>query len=88
MKHKKNTRMCAACRERGEKDAFFRITRTAGGSGACIDHLHKMQGRGAYVCRKENCIGKARKTRVLSRSLGCAVPDGLFEEMSRLINEK
>ncbi len=88
MRNEKNTRMCAACRERGGKETFFRIARTDGGLRACLDHTGKMPGRGAYLCKNDACIAKAVKTRALTRSLGCAVPDGLYEEMSRLLQEK
>ena len=88
MKNEKNTRMCAACRERGGKDGFFRIVRPSGGTEACIDLTEKMPGRGAYLCRNEACVVKAQKTRALVRNLGCAVPGGLFDEMLRLLKEK
>jgi hypothetical protein len=88
MKHDKNTRMCAACRERRDKETFFRIARPAGGTQARIDFAGKMQGRGAYICKNEACIAKAMKTRVLARNLGCAVSGELYEEMMRLLKEK
>jgi len=80
--------MCAVCRERGEKESFFRVVRPAGGTEgeARIDPAGRMPGRGAYVCKREKCIAGAQKTKVLARCLGCSVPAGLYEEMKRTLD--
>ena len=88
MKYKKNTRMCAICRERKAKDSFFRLVKMEKVNEARLDDMLAMQGRGAYVCKSENCIAAAKKTRALSRSLKCFVSDELFDEMMRMIQEK
>lgn len=88
MKNKKNTRMCAFCRERRDKDALIRVVHSAGEEKAYIDLSGKAQGRGAYLCKSDACIAGAKKTRMLARNLKCAVPGEMFDEMKRLMKEK
>ncbi|MDK2895980.1 MAG: uncharacterized protein PWP04_100 [Candidatus Atribacteria bacterium] len=60
-------RTCIACRERKEKRELIRIVRSAIDKVE-IDPTGKKSGRGAYLCRKEECISKLSKAD-LSRAL-------------------
>jgi predicted RNA-binding protein YlxR (DUF448 family) len=46
-------------------------------------------GRGAYVCARESCVEKARRSRLLARSLRArpSLPDDLWSRV-RLVSEK
>jgi predicted RNA-binding protein YlxR (DUF448 family) len=79
--------MCAVCRERKEKDAFFRLVRKTGDEEAALDKMFTMQGRGVYICKNEKCILGAKKTRAISRSLKCCVSDELFDELIRMLKK-
>ncbi len=50
-------RMCVSCREMREKKKLFRLL--VEDDKIIYDPTGKKQGRGAYVCRNEDCIDKA-----------------------------
>ncbi len=64
-------RMCVGCRTMREKRELIRVVLPPDGdaSGICIDFKGKKNGRGAYLCRDEACLAKAKKTRALERAL-------------------
>ena len=51
-----------------------------------LDTTGKMQGRGAYICLNSECFKKLRKSRGIERNFGCDVPDGLYDEIERMIS--
>lgn len=61
-------RSCVACRREGDKRDFFRIVRGEDGS-VLFDKTGRARGRGAYLCRKEECVELASKKRVLEAAL-------------------
>ncbi len=61
-------RMCVACREMKPKKELIRVVRTPEGE-IIADETGRRNGRGAYLCRAEACLGKALKTRALERAL-------------------
>jgi predicted RNA-binding protein YlxR (DUF448 family) len=81
----KPVRMCAACKKREEKDRLIRIVKDLNDT-AEIDWLQNTQKRGAYLCRNEECVMRAKKTRALARSLHCGVEDEIYEQIIRSIN--
>ena len=62
-------RKCLACGEMKPKAELFRIYKTQDGSVA-IDRSFKGGGRGAYICRNEECIARAAKTKRIERAVG------------------
>lgn len=61
-------RMCIGCRQMFEKRALVRVVRSEDGQ-AHIDLRGKMPGRGAYVCKNEECLNKAIKIKAIERAL-------------------
>ena len=59
-------RMCVVCREMILKSELIRFVRQDG--KVLLDETGKMDGRGAYLCKKEKCIDKALKSNVFSKS--------------------
>ncbi len=91
MKPKKNPmRMCVGCREMKEKRDLIRVVRTPEGE-IQLDHTGKKSGRGAYLCRKPECMNKALRQRQLERQLEVSMTEdvrqALTEEMNRLAAE-
>ena len=78
-------RMCTACREMKPKNELIRIVRTPEGD-IKLDPTGKLNGRGAYICKSAECLEKARKTGVLSRAFGTAVPEEIFAELERKLS--
>lgn len=73
-------RQCMGCNEKKPKPDLLRVVRAPDGS-VSLDFTGKKSGRGAYICRDVNCLRKAVKTRRLSRSLECEIPDEVFAAM-------
>ena len=78
-------RMCAGCRERAPKKELIRVVRTPDG-GLILDAREKASGRGAYICRKAECLRKARKSRALERMLNIAIPPEAYDELEAALD--
>ena len=50
-----------------------------------VDLQGKKNGRGAYLCKKEECLLKARKLKSLERSLSAPIPEEIYEEIAEVI---
>ena len=85
-KSKTPERLCMTCRSKAGKKTLLRIVRTPSGE-VVLDLTGKQNGRGAYVCRSEECITKVRKSVALSKALKVQVPEELFETMLTLKEE-
>jgi predicted RNA-binding protein YlxR (DUF448 family) len=80
MKHKKNTRLCAACRCHDDKTALIRVVKTPDGA-IVLDKSGKMNGRGVWLHNSPDCIEKAIKKRVLNFAFKCAVENSVYESL-------
>lgn len=78
-------RMCAGCRERAPKKELIRVVRTPAGE-LILDARDKAPGRGAYICRKPECLRKARKSRALERMLEIAIPPEAYEALEAALD--
>ena len=61
-------RMCVGCREMKEKRELIRVVRTPEGE-TLLDPTGKRSGRGAYVCRRAECLKRAIRQKQLERQL-------------------
>ena len=61
-------RTCVACRSTDAKRGFVRIVRGVDGSVE-VDETGKKSGRGAYLCKSQECWDKALKGKVLEYAL-------------------
>ena len=78
-------RMCVGCRERAPKKELIRVVRTPEG-GLLLDARDKAPGRGAYICRKAECLQKARKSRALERMLNITISPEAYDELEDALN--
>lgn len=78
-------RMCVVCREHKPTQELIRVTYNAKTDKAEPDKDSKNTGRGAYICKSEECMKKARKKHVLERHLGCSASDDLYDELEGLL---
>lgn len=78
-------RMCIVCREHKPTQELIRVTYNAKTDKAEPDKDSKNTGRGAYICKSEECMKKARKKHVLERHLGCSASDDLYDELEGLL---
>lgn len=84
----KNTplRMCVACREMKDKRTLIRVVKF--GESISVDLTDKAPGRGAYVCKNEECINKLVKAKALNRAFKCEIPQEVYERIKEAINER
>ena len=76
-------RRCMGCNEKKEKKELIRIVNV--NNVAQIDLTGKKEGRGAYICRNEECLNKAIKNRRLSKSLKLDINQELYEKMRGIL---
>ena len=84
MQKKIPQRQCMGCRVRMEKKALIRVVRTPEGT-VQLDFSGKLNGRGAYICPKTECLKKAQKANSLARSLETEIPEEVYQRLSREI---
>jgi len=73
----KPVRTCIACRKESDKGELLRIVRTPEGEYV-VDPTGKRNGRGAYVCKNEECVKKLRKSKALNRTFKCEIPEEVY----------
>ncbi|MGM9614479.1 MAG: RNase P modulator RnpM [Oscillospiraceae bacterium] len=78
-------RMCAGCRERAPKKTLIRVVRTPEGE-LLLDARDKAPGRGAYICRKAECLKKAKKSRALERALNITISEEAYASLEAALN--
>ena len=79
-------RKCTGCGEVKPKKELVRVIKTADDE-IVMDLTGRMNGRGAYVCRSQECLKKAIKTKAISRSLGINVSDNIYDELKKELGE-
>ena len=79
-------RRCLACQEAKDKKDLMRIVRSPEGE-ISIDLTGRKPGRGAYLCRSEECINKAEKTKAFQRAFKCPIPSGIYDEIREVLHE-
>ena len=78
-------RMCVGCREMKEKRQLMRIVKSPE-NVISFDRVGKAPGRGAYVCKSEECLTKAVKQRQLERALETKIDEAVYSQLMEEIN--
>ena len=73
-------RQCTGCREMKPKRELIRVVKSPENEIA-LDFKGKAQGRGAYVCRSQECLKKAIKSKALERSLEVPIPEEIYSQL-------
>ena len=81
---KKPTRTCMACNEKKEKQELLRVVRTVEGNIEA-DLTGKKNGRGAYICKSEDCLNKVIKSKKLERILEKEISPEIYESIRGVI---
>ena len=84
---KKPARRCIACNEQKEKNQLLRIVRTPE-QLVEVDLTGKKNGRGAYICKSEECLNKIIKSKKLERSFEVEIKSDFYEEIRGVIIDK
>ena len=77
-------RTCIACRETKEKKELVRVVRTSEGE-IFADFTGKSNGRGAYLCKSEECFRKLKKQRLLNKTFSLDVSEETYDKIGEAI---
>jgi predicted RNA-binding protein YlxR (DUF448 family) len=77
-------RMCTGCMEMKPKKELIRVVRSKEGE-VSIDLTGKKPGRGAYICKSEECLTKAVKTSRLQKNLEVKISDEIYNRLKEEI---
>ena len=80
--HIKRERRCVACREPRQQADMVRVVRLNG--EFVIDSEHRLDGRGAYVCKNNECIALTIKKRLFNRSFKTNINEDLYKKLSEI----
>ena len=75
-------RKCVGCQQMKNKKELLRILKTAENEFV-LDATGRKNGRGAYICPNMDCFLAAKKTKGLERSLKMAIPEEIYEELQK-----
>lgn len=73
-------RMCNGCMEMKPKKELIRIVRSPEGV-VSVDLTGKKPGRGAYICKNEECLEKAFKAKRLNKNLETIIDEDIYESL-------
>lgn len=73
-------RTCCVCRNKFPKSELTRIVKTTDGK-INIEKFRRIEGRGAYICKCDECRSKLKKLKSLNKAFKCAVSDEIYEEL-------
>ena len=77
-------RMCIACRTMQDKRNLTRIVKDKEGN-IFIDETGKKNGRGAYICKNEECLNKLLKQKSLNKAFKTNVNDEIYQKLKEEI---
>ena len=75
--HIKKQRKCIACRNSFNQDELLRIAKYNNELVINIQH----SGRGAYVCKNNECINQVIKKRLLNRAFKANLDNSIYEKL-------
>lgn len=81
---KKPLRTCMGCNNPKEKQELLRIVKSKEGD-ISVDLTGKKNGRGAYICKDEECLKKLKKSKRLDRVFEVPVSDEIYENIRGVI---
>ena len=84
MQKKKPERTCIVCRTQREKKDLLRIVKYKEGIIE-VDLTGKKNGRGAYICKNEECLNKLIKTKRLEKVFEKEISENLYESIRGII---
>jgi predicted RNA-binding protein YlxR (DUF448 family) len=80
-------RMCLACREMKPKKEMLRVVKTQSGE-IFADETGKAAGRGAYICKGEECLKKLADKKLLHKAFSANVSQEVYAKVEETVGEK
>ena len=78
-------RKCVSCNESKSKKELIRVVKNKDGI-ISVDLTGKMNGRGAYICSKIECLDGAKENKKLNRALEIQIPDEIYDKLKDVIS--
>ena len=75
-------RSCVVTKEKLPKQELIRVVKTPEGN-VIVDLTCKANGRGAYLKKDKEVIDKARKSKILDRTLEIQIGEEVYEELEK-----
>ena len=79
-------RMCVGCGQMKQKSELIRVVKTPDGE-VMLDKTGKQNGRGAYICKKSECLQKAEKINALARAFEMNIGADIYERLRGELSE-
>jgi len=73
-------RKCIVCGNLYDKNDLLRVVKNKD-LGVVIDETGKLNGRGAYICKNNECLKEVKKNNKLNRVFKQKIDDKLYEEL-------
>ena len=80
-------RKCVGCGEMKSKKEMMRVLKTTD-EEFVLDATGKKNGRGAYICKSENCLEKVIKTKKLEKVFEKNISPEIYESIRGVIIDK
>ncbi len=80
-------RTCMGCNQKKDKKDLIRIVKNKEGI-ICVDKTGKLDGRGAYICDKLECLDRVIKSKRLERVLETKISQEIYESLRGVILDK
>lgn len=77
-------RMCTGCMEMKPKKELIRVVKNKDNE-VSIDLIGKKPGRGAYICKNEECLNKAFKSKRLEKNLEVKISEEIYNKLKEEI---
>jgi len=84
---KKPERTCIACNNKKDKQELLRIVKSKEGI-IDVDISGKKNGKGAYICKNEECLNKLIKTKRLEKVFEKEIDIEIYENIRRIFVDK
>ena len=78
-------RTCIACCQKKYKKDLIRIVKNKENE-IKIDKTGKQEGRGTYICKSQECLEKAMKTKKITKFLERELPQEILDNLINIIN--
>jgi len=78
-------RTCMGCNTKKDKKELIRIVKSTNGE-IKIDITGKMDGRGTYICKNEDCLNKVIKNKRISKVFEKEITNEIYENIRSYIN--
>ena len=76
--------MCTACRQMQDKKNLLRVVKDKE-NNISIDFSGKKNGRGAYICKNEECLKKCIKQKSFNKAFQTNVDEKIYKELEEAI---